>query len=109
SHGPYTPHPQVADGNAAPEPPAVSIAELEDWLKHGANRNQELNNATIAGDVARIDYLLGHGANVNARDAQGYTPLQNAVRIGNPRLVSYLLDRKADPNLADHDRWTPLM
>ena len=45
----------------------------KDWLKDGADLNQELSNAVLAGDVARIAFLIEKGADVNKRDAQGYT------------------------------------
>lgn len=50
-------------GRAAP---AVSIAQLNDWLAHGANVDTELSNAVLADDQMRVRYLLEtrdyHGA-----------------------------------------------
>ncbi len=37
---------------------SVSIAQLNDWLAHGANVNVELNNAVMADDQVRVAYLL---------------------------------------------------
>jgi quinoprotein dehydrogenase-associated probable ABC transporter substrate-binding protein len=108
SHGPYAP-PKPAPVTASAEP-SVSIATLEDWLKHGAKVNDELNNAVIADDPVRVAYLLEKKhANVNARDPQGYTPLLNAIRKTSPAMTRYLVEHGADVNLADRDRWTPLM
>ena len=52
AHGPYKEEP-------APEPeraraPTVTIAQLNEWLAHGANVNSELNNAVMADDQVRV-------------------------------------------------------
>ena len=107
SHGPYAPakpHPVTADTQS------VTIAQLDDWLKHGAKVNDELNNAVIADDMVRVGYLLEKKhANVNTRDLQGYTPLLNAIRKTSLNMAKYLIGHKADVNGTDSDGWTPLM
>jgi ankyrin repeat protein len=61
-----------------------------------------------------IEYLLQHGADPNARDAQGKTPLCVAVKLGELaghrqiEIVRILLDGGADPNLAATCGFTPL-
>ncbi|KAI8903082.1 ankyrin repeat-containing domain protein [Gorgonomyces haynaldii] len=44
-------------------------------------------------DIAKL--LIDHGANVNARDTYGRTPLTNAVRAQNVVLCQYLMDHGA--------------
>lgn len=108
AHGPYaSARPAAVTADAQP---AVSIATLEDWLKHGAKVDDELNNAVIADDLARVAYLLEKKhARIDARDPQGYTPLLNAIRKTSPAMTRYLIGHKADVNRADRDGWTPLM
>lgn len=113
SHGPYRdelPPQQVADAAikdayAAP----VSLDQLKDALKKGASPDKELLNAVTAGDPDRVRYLTAHGANIDTRDAEGYTPLHNAVRTRSDALAAFLVEQKADVNLKDNDGWTPLM
>jgi quinoprotein dehydrogenase-associated probable ABC transporter substrate-binding protein len=106
AHGPYQ--------QAAPEPKraaaAVSIAQLNEWLAHGANVNTELNNAVMANDPKRVAYLLDKKhASVSAQDLQGETPLHHAIVMADASMVGFLIAHGADPNERDRDGWTPLM
>ena len=59
-----------------------------------------LNGAAIRGKLAEVKRLVEQdGADVNARDARGDTPLINAAMAGEGKIVRYLLDRGADVNL----------
>ena len=49
-----------------------------------------------AGDPAMARLLIERGADVNATDEDGTTPLMQAVRKANPALVQVLIDAKAD-------------
>jgi len=106
AHGPYKP---PAPG-AAPKGPGVSIAQLDDWLAHGANLNVELNDAVMADDAARVSYLIEkkHAA-VGAQDLQGETPLHHALIERSASMVDYLIAHGADVNQRDRDGWSPLM
>ncbi|KAJ5467810.1 hypothetical protein N7475_005562 [Penicillium sp. IBT 31633x] len=61
-----------------------------------------------------IQYLLQHGADPNARNAQGKTPLCNAVSLGEHgghrqvAIAQILLEGGADPNIAATCGYTPL-
>jgi quinoprotein dehydrogenase-associated probable ABC transporter substrate-binding protein len=107
AHGPYR--------ESAPEPPpraarTVSIAQLNDWLAHGASVETELNNAVMADDQTRVAYLLEKKhASVNAQDLQGETPLHYALVQRSPQMVAFLIAHGADVNLRDRDGWTPIM
>ena len=107
AHGPYK--------ESAPEPSprttrTVSIAQLNDWLAHGASVETELNNAVMADDQTRVAYLLeSKHAAVNAQDLQGETPLHHALVQRSPRMVAFLIAHGADVNRRDRDGWTPIM
>ena len=107
AHGPYQrPAPQAPARHA----PQVSIAQLNDWLAHGADVNVELNNAVLADDQKRVAYLLDKKhASVGAQDLQGELPLHHAIIQGSPSMVAFLIARGADVNQRDRDGWTPLM
>jgi ankyrin repeat protein len=112
AHGAYTVLPPSA---FAPKPEkatpdqVVTQERVEHWLEEGADLTQELANAVLAGDVARIKFLIGKGADVNARDAQGYAPMHTAARNRHPELVAALADLGADLNAQDGDGMTPLI
>lgn len=86
----------------------VTRERLDAWLKDGADLNQELSNATLASDLARMALLIERGANVNALDVQGYAPLHLAARHRRAELISALLAYKADINLKDRDGFSAL-
>jgi ankyrin repeat protein len=57
-----------------------------------------LHAATSQNRFKVVEYLVGIGANVNAANQQGTTPLKVAVSSSrNPKLVRLLLDVGADP------------
>jgi len=43
-------------------------------------------------------FLLDHGADINAADDSGHTPLRGAVELGTAAMVELLLKRGAEPN-----------
>ena len=60
--------------------------------------------------------LLDHGANINARDRYGWTPLHSAVGRENVQAVRFLLEHGADAKARDnkgwnasHATWTPTL
>ena len=111
SHGPYADAPPpVRNAAATPRERARALADLKRSLQGGSASAVELQNAIVANDGDRVNYLLAHGADVNARDGEGYTALINAARFGFDALAGQLLAHRADPNLADRaSGWSPLM
>lgn len=107
AHGPYKPPPRERHG---PPTPQVTLAQLNDWLAHGADVNVELNNAVMANDQKRVGYLLDkkHAA-VGAIDNQGETPLHHAIIMAAPTMVQFLIAHGADVNQTDRDGWTPII
>jgi ankyrin repeat protein len=60
-------------------------------------------------NLARLSTMLAGGANVNAKDERGVTPLMYAAWVGSPEAMKLLLDRGADPNLINSSGSTALM
>ena len=59
--------------------------------------SEQINESEI------IDLLVKSGANVNARDAEGFTPLHMAAIHGNLKIVKKLVDLEADVNIVTTD------
>lgn len=76
--------------------------------------NERLFEAAETGDLAQAKSALAQGANVNARDKAGNTPLILHIRMeyfgaGNIGLVQTLLARKAAVDARDNEGTTALM
>lgn len=70
---------------------------------------QSLNTAIRDGNLTHVKSLLAKGANINAPDADGTTPLMHAVVNAEADCVKLLLDQGADPNLSNKAGATALM
>lgn len=68
-----------------------------------------LHIVTQRRDLTWLGYLIGKGANVNASDDHGRTPLQLAVSLGWREGVAQLLDAKAQPDPSNDAGETPLI
>lgn len=101
--------PRILPTDKAAPDQIVTEARLEQWLDEGADVNQELVNAIIGKDAERVRVLIKKGADVNARDSGGFSPLDTAARNRIASLVEVLLDAGADPNAADADGFFPLL
>lgn len=72
-------------------------------------QSPSLNAAIRDGNQQQIKTLLANGANINAPDADGTTPLMYAVVNAEADCVKLLLDKGADPNLSNKAGATALM
>jgi uncharacterized protein len=67
----------------------------------GTSVNEELIQAAKAGNTARVLELLGQGADINAQDARGRTPVMAATYGNHVETVAALLRAGADVNIRD--------
>jgi quinoprotein dehydrogenase-associated probable ABC transporter substrate-binding protein len=111
AHGAYI-KPASTEYKAKPEAASpdqvVTEQRLEAWLAEGADLTQELSNAVLASDQARIKFLVKKGADLKALDPQGYAPIHTAARKQHPELIALFADLGADLNEPDSDGMTPL-
>ena len=82
-------------------------------LRHGADIKKEGTNwkmtaLHLAHDSKTAEFLLDHGANLEALDANGQTPLMRAATRGNAELAETLINRGAQLGLQDNAKWTAL-
>jgi ankyrin repeat protein len=68
-----------------------------------------LHIVTARRDITWLQFLTARGANVNARDGQGRTPLQVATNLGWRDGVAMLLERRANTEVANDAGETPLI
>jgi len=109
AHGSYMVHTSVAESESRPTHWTVSRAQVDQWLAEGSSVNKELADAVLANDVDRAAYLIGKGADVNALDNLGTSPLTTAARDGCIQMMRLLLEHGAKVDRADGDGSTPLM
>ena len=78
---------------------------LEEALKHGANPNIVVKGSmfedtpifrALSQGIEKVEILLDAGANINAQDGFGWTPVMDAMIGIRSDLVIYLLERGAD-------------
>ena len=81
----------------------TQVADL--LLRQGAelSPNELLLDAAREGSQDRdvVNWLVGHGADLETRGTDGDTPLLISVRANNHRLARHLIDQGADVNVRD--------
>ena len=95
---------QTAKPVASPSPAAAE--RRGDVAPDGTT---ELHLAVRAGDITRVRALVAGGANVNARNDYGATPMSEAAQIADTAILTMLLDARADVESANADGQTALM
>ena len=105
---------------------STDIAAMKLLVAHGANPDLPTSGGTTPLEAAcgigwgyhysmnspdytwmdGVKYLVQLGADVNAVDARGYTPLHGAAYIGNNELIQYLVDHGADVKAVAKDKNT---
>mgnify|MGYP000023170429 FL=1 len=86
-----------------------STSEVSDFFYGGSRlRYSPLHQAVLCEDIKMVDFLIGRGANLEARDPHR-TPLFLAAHYGRVEIVKLLIKHGADPNALDlHTGETPL-
>ena len=73
---------------------------------------EELNNKLIeavkTGRMEDVKHCLAAGAEINATDNYGSTPLTEASCHDHEHILEFLLKQGADPNIADGGDWTAM-
>ncbi len=81
---------------------AVAALSLVAFGAHGASElDAKLLAAARRGQDAEVRQLIAAGADANAREADGSTPLLHAAHVGSVSSVQALLAAKADPKLTN--------
>jgi ankyrin repeat protein len=91
--------PPVPDGG-----PGIYPIHAATGTSHGSGRQGNAVRHVPNGWMAAVRYLVEeHGADVNARDFVGDTPLHNAAFRGDNELVLYLIEKGADVMAVNRD------
>lgn len=94
--------PQAGDPSGVPPvesgDPAVLPIHAASGVGYGEGFAGNAHRHVEDGWVPAVKYLVEvHGADVNARDLNGYTPLHHAAARGDNALIEYLVSKGADP------------
>ncbi|MDC0316291.1 ankyrin repeat domain-containing protein [Verrucomicrobia bacterium] len=78
--------------------------------KHSSAKAPDIsmNQAVYEGNIEIIKQHLSFGADINTKDAGGWSPLHWAVGEGHEKTIKLLLGKKADVNAIDQTGKTPL-
>ena len=75
---------------------------------YAAGGSYALHDAVLANNAGDVQKELANGADVNAKDQAGFTPLFYAVQKGYGDIVGFLINRNANVNATDTIGNTPL-
>jgi len=79
------------------------VGQFEDQEKKVTFEGTPLHHAAESGHLETAQYLLEHGADINATDGttQYYTPLLTAIRSGRLSLIELFIQKGADTSAVD--------
>lgn len=67
-----------------------------------------IHYAATNGHLQIVQFLMAHGAMINALSPSETTPLMMAIGSGNDELIKYLLDNGADLRMRNHEGYTAI-
>ena len=70
--------------------------------------DRALLDAAENGNIKAVEQAIVDGAEVDAKDSDGWTPLHNAALKGHKKIVELLIAKGADVNAKGSSGWTPL-
>ena len=68
----------------------------------------QLRNAAFTGKLPEVQSLVEQGADINAANEHGVTPLCCAALFGYQEIIGLLVEQGANVNTADENGYTPL-
>ena len=72
------------------------------------NPEMDLTTEIRNGNIDNVKELLAHGANVEAHNDKGWSPLNIAIRNARFEIAKLLLEAGANPNAPDGNDWLPM-
>lgn len=86
----------------------IGIGNEPEWYVGTYQKDQAIHKAAAKNYCDCISILLLHGANIQAKNKYGNTPLHRAAAQGSADAVDLLIDKGADINSKNDDGETPL-
>ena len=80
-----------------------------EWKRANLGGRTFFMEAVVQQDQEMCEALLEMGANINAPDKSGCTPLMHTIQTGDVKFCQFLLDKGCDPNLSGGSQLSPLM
>jgi ankyrin repeat protein len=88
--------------------PTVKMLVLEKKASVNKQGWAPIHYAATNGHLQIVQFLMAHGARVNAFSPSETTPLMMSIGSGNDDLIKYLLDNGADLSLRNHEGYTAI-
>jgi ankyrin repeat protein len=83
-------------------------AKADTWIDYGEHKITPLMKACWDGEQEIASFLIDNGADVNATDNDGETPIYSAIKRDRPELTQLLIEKGAKVNIKDSRQFSPL-
>ena len=103
--------PDDSNGILPSEPMVVkTYGESQQLSTEAKAPDISLLKAAKDGNIEDVKLLIANGADVNARNKDGETPLHHAASFGHKEIIELLIAKGADVNAKDNStwEWTPI-